>query len=248
MSGVPRGKFWTAPLAAALLLLAGSGVPPPQLGADPPGRHPAPSATAPGPQHATGTIVGTLELDRRPPRRAARRYTASAPPQTVQPLPAVVYLRGTVAGPGSRTREARGLSMVQRDSTFIPGALAVPVGTTVDFPNEDPVFHNVFSYSSAKRFDLGRYPRGESRAVTFDQPGVVRIFCEVHEHMRAAVVVTEHSFHEVVDDEGRFRLEGVPPGRHTLVAWHADLGEVERTVDVRAGEAVTLALTLSPGR
>jgi hypothetical protein len=98
--------------------------------------------------------------------------------------------------------------MTQRDTTFVPSVVAVRAGGTVDFPNGDPFFHNVFSYSSAQRFDLGRYPQGESKSVTFDEPGIVELFCEVHEFMRGAVVVTENPFHAVVAEDGRFPTIG----------------------------------------
>jgi len=108
--------------------------------------------------------------------------------------------------------------------------LVIPVGTSVDFPNQDPFFHNVFSYSSAKRFDLGRYPRGESRRVVFDRPGVVKVYCEIHQWMRSAVVVVENPFHAEVGTDGSFSIAGVPPGRYRLAVWDFDRGQ--RTVEV----------------
>jgi hypothetical protein len=120
----------------------------------------------------------------------------------------------------------------------------VGVGTTVSFPNADPFFHNVFSYSSAKRFDLGRYPRGESKQVVFEEAGIVDVFCEVHEFMRSAVVVVESPYHAIVGDDFRFVIGDVPPGEYTLVVWHADLGMVEQQVTVTAGTAVRVSIEL----
>ena len=122
--------------------------------------------------------------------------------------------------------------MAQEDTAFLPSLLVVPEGTTVRFPNHDPFFHNVFSYSGAGRFDLGRYPRGESKDVTFEEAGLLKVYCEVHESMRAAILVVENPFWAQPDAEGRFRMEGVPVGEHTLVVWHADRGEREVTVRV----------------
>jgi hypothetical protein len=100
----------------------------------------------------------------------------------------------------------------------------------VAFPNRDPFFHNVFSYSKTKRFDLGRYPRGEQKTVTFDRAGTVSIFCEIHKWMRAGVVAVENGYHVVVPADGNFSLEGVPAGTYRLTAWQAERGS--RTVDV----------------
>jgi hypothetical protein len=115
----------------------------------------------------------------------------------------------------------------------------------VAFPNRDPFFHNVFSYSGAARFDLGRYPEGESKSVTFREPGIVRVYCEVHDFMRAAVIVTENPYHARPDAEGRFRIPGVPPGTYTLVGWHADQGTVTEEVTVSEGGRVEVVLQMS---
>lgn len=191
----------------------------------------------------TGTIEGLVTLEPAPPpRRTADRYLGgTAPAHQIQTLPAVVYLVGPVGG----GRSAPGtLSMVQRDTAFVPGAVVTQVGGVVEFPNQDPFFHNVFSYSSAQRFDLGRYPQGESKSVTFDQPGIVSVFCEVHDFMRGAVVVTENPYHAVLGDDGTFRLRGVPAGEHTLAIWHPDHRPLERTVTVPAGGTYRIEVEL----
>ena len=181
-----------------------------------------------------GTIEGRVQLPSAAPRRTASRYPGAAPTsRTAQEVPAVAYIRDAVAGvPATAPANP---TLAQQDTSFSPNVLIVPVGTTVQFPNRDPFFHNVFSYSSAARFDLGRYPRGESKAVDFDEAGVVKVYCEVHESMRAAVVVVRNPFHAVVSSDGSFRIANVPAGRHTLVVWHHDGGVREVQVDVRAG-------------
>jgi plastocyanin len=126
----------------------------------------------------------------------------------------------------------------QRNETFVPYVLAVTAGSTVDFPNNDRIYHNVFSLSKAKRFDLGRYPRGQSRSVRFDRPGVVRVFCEIHSHMSAFILVFAHRYFAVTDAEGRYRIEGVPAGSYTLAVWNDGEVRARREVRVGAGDTV----------
>lgn len=116
--------------------------------------------------------------------------------------------------------------MSQKDAMFEPSVLAVPVGTTVEFPNLDPFFHNVFSYSKTKKFDLGRYPRGESQDVTFDTPGVVQIFCEIHYSMRAYVHVVTTPYAAVSNERGEFVIPDVKAGSYTLRVWQEKLPEL----------------------
>jgi plastocyanin len=123
----------------------------------------------------------------------------------------------------------------QKNETFVPYVLAVTVGSTVDFPNSDRIYHNVFSLSKAKRFDLGRYPSGQSRSVRFDRPGVVRVFCEIHSHMSAFILVFAHRYFAVTDGDGRYRIEGVPPGSYVLAVWND--GDVRARREVRVSGA-----------
>ena len=183
----------------------------------------------------TGSIEGTVSRPEQPPRRTLDRYSGSgaSASRTLQPVPIVVYIDGRVgaAAPPPVVRA----HVAQQDTAFAPPVLVVPVGTVVEFPNRDPFFHNVISFSPAKRFDLGRYPRGESKSVTFDEPGVVKVYCEVHRFMRAAVVVVENTHHAIVGKDGHFRLEGVPAGRHRLVVWDAERRPRHVEVVVAAG-------------
>jgi plastocyanin len=128
----------------------------------------------------------------------------------------------------------------QRDMAFVPHVIAVPVGTTVDFPNHDRTLHNVFSASPAKRFDLGMYDPGETRSVTFDQPGVVRLGCNAHPKMEAFVVVHANPHVAVTDEQGAYTIEGVPPGRFRARLWHETLAERETSVTVRDGQVERL--------
>ena len=125
----------------------------------------------------------------------------------------------------------------QRNEAFVPYVLAVTVGSAVDFPNSDRTYHNVFSLSKAKRFDLGRYPRGQSRSVRFDQPGIVRVFCEIHSHMSAFILVFAHPYFAVSDAEGRYRIDGVPAGTYTLALWNDGAVRARHEVRVAADAA-----------
>jgi plastocyanin len=117
----------------------------------------------------------------------------------------------------------------QRNLAFSPRVLAVQVGTTVDFPNNDRVFHNVFSFRDGKVFDLGLYPIGTMRPVTFDKPGLSRIFCNIHPNMAAYVVAVDSPYFGVSDEAGAFTLPAVPPGRYTYHAWRAGRPELTGT-------------------
>jgi hypothetical protein len=122
--------------------------------------------------------------------------------------------------------------MDQRGETFVPHVLAVAAGTVVDFPNNDGTYHSVFSLSKARRFDLGRYAQGRSKAVRFDRPGVVRVFCDTHSHMSAFILVFNHNYFDTADSLGRYQIEDVPPGTYSVVAWHEGETRVGRTVTI----------------
>jgi plastocyanin len=135
--------------------------------------------------------------------------------------------------------------MNQKDLKFIPRVLPVVVGTTVDFPNNDKTFHNVFSNSDAKKFDLGLYPSGQSRSVTFDKAGVVKILCNAHPHMEAYIVVKNHRYFSVADSRGNYTLSDVPLGKYRIEVWHPQFGT--RTVPVelvRQGEVLAINVDL----
>jgi len=117
------------------------------------------------------------------------------------------------------TREEPRPRLDQQNETFVPHVLAIVAGTTVDFPNNDRTYHNVFSLSKTKTFDLGRYAAGHSKSVRFDKPGIVRVFCDIHSHMSAFVLVFTHRYFSVADADGVFRLPNVPPGAYTVFAW-----------------------------
>jgi plastocyanin len=131
----------------------------------------------------------------------------------------VVYL-DPAPRPAFDTREEPQARMDQRNETFVPHVLAIVAGTTVDFPNSDHTYHNVFSLSKTKSFDLGRYAVGRSKTIRFDRPGIVRVFCDIHSHMSAFILVFAHRYFAVTDEEGRYRIDSVPPGTYTVMTWN----------------------------
>ena len=149
---------------------------------------------------------------------------------------AVVYLEGDFPAPV----ETPVAEIKQQELTFIPHLLPVRVGTRVEFPNLDDTYHNIFSFSPPKRFDLGRY-RADERPVpsqVFDTPGLVTLRCDIHEHMRAVILVLETPHFVVTDADGAFRIEGVPPGRYVLKAWLNSRQTLEQPVEIAAGRTV----------
>src|SRR6266436_1901915 len=150
-----------------------------------------------------------------------------------QPPLAVVYLDGSFPKPNSHPTK----QVAQKDLAFLPSLLPVQVGTRVEFPNLDDTYHNIFSYSPAKRFDLGRY-RPEERPIpseVFDVPGLVVLRCDIHKHMRGLLLVLDTPYFITTDEEGRFRLSGLPSGHYTLKAWIDSKTTREKSVDLKRG-------------
>ncbi len=132
--------------------------------------------------------------------------------------------------------------MDQRSLRFVPHVLAVQAGTTVEFANSDPLAHNVFSISPAKRFNLGLYGRGTSRRIVFDQPGVVQLLCNVHREMSGFVVVLKNPYFARSAADGSFRIAGVPAGTHRLRVWHEDMQDRMSAVVVPAAGVARVAI------
>jgi plastocyanin len=107
----------------------------------------------------------------------------------------------------------------QRNLDFYPRVLAVQTGAVVEFPNHDRVFHNVFSFHNGKKFDLGLYPTGSTKRITFDRPGISRLFCNIHPHMAAYIMAVDSPYFAVSDDAGQFTIRGLPAGTYTYHAW-----------------------------
>ena len=150
---------------------------------------------------------------------------------------AVVWLSGTPSGPVVPRR----IVLNQRNMAFLPHVLGVPVGTRVEMPNSDRVFHNVFSFKDGKRFDLGLYPVGTSKFVTFDQPGLSRIFCNIHPTMAAYVMAVDSSLVGVSDTEGKFEIAGARPGHYEYHAWRPGSEIISGSLTVSAGQEIEVA-------
>jgi len=148
----------------------------------------------------------------------------------------VVYVEG--ARPRARAAAAANPSIVMKGKTFTPRVVAVPVGGTVEFPNEDPIFHNVFSVSGENRFDLPLYKRPKSLPQTFPHAGVVRVYCNIYPQMSAVVLVRDNPYFTKAAADGTFTIEGVPAGKYKLTALHDKGGETTQDVTVPAQGAV----------
>jgi plastocyanin len=174
---------------------------------------------------AAGTVTGSVSLVEKG-RRPAKDLTE-----------VVVYVEGAKAPLGPSAA-----SMKMKGKAFTPRVAVVGVGGTVEFPNEDPIFHNVFSVSGENRFDLDLYKRPKTGRATFQHPGIVKVYCNIHPQMSAVVLVRDNPFFTRAGADGRFVLEGVPAGRYVVKAWHERAGEVSTTVTVPAEGSVQAAV------
>jgi len=195
---------------------------------------------------ADATIEGAVALPKAGGDSIApSRYQNKTPGEIGPPPPpvAVVYLEGNFP-PGDKTNLTVSPKVLQEHFRFLPGVLPVRTGTAVEFPNLDDSYHNVFSYSKAKRFDLGRYSKDEKpAAVVFDKPGVIKLFCEIHDHMRATVLVLDTPHFTRTDTNGTYRLEHLPAGKYTLKVWLDEKSQLERPVELTDGTLTRIDFT-----
>jgi plastocyanin len=188
---------------------------------------------------ASATIEGRVELPKSHSAPVqAKRYeiVTKGGVLSTQPPLAVVYLEGAFPTPGSLPRK----EVAQKDLTFIPALLPVRVGTKVEFPSFDDTYHSIFSYSPAKRFDLGRY-RPDERPIpsqVFDKPGLVTLRCDIHEHMRGLILVLNTPYFVTTDTSGHFLMSGLPAGRYTLKAWIDSTTTREKPVELKNGQTL----------
>jgi plastocyanin len=193
-----------------------------------------------------GSIRGRVELRRAaaPPERRPNVADLGSPAAVrdiSDRLTSVVYMEDAPKAPAVVPGH---VVLDQRDERFVPHVLAITTGTVVDFPNSDRIFHNVFSLSKTRPFDLGRYAAGRSKAVTFDRPGIVRVFCDIHSHMNAFILVFNHPFFALTDMDGRYRIDNVPPGTYNLVAWNEGVSSGPQPVVVPEGGEAELDFAL----
>lgn len=159
--------------------------------------------------------------------------------------PVVVFLDPVDGAPPFPTPRER-VAIDQEGARFIPSFRAIVRGQTVDMPNRDAIFHNVFSFSPSNEFDLGMYPAGESRSVTFDHPGVVKVYCSIHERMSATIWVAPTPWFAVATPAGRFSIDAVPPGRYRLRTWTERLPETEARISLAEGQRMVRDIALVP--
>ncbi len=211
-------------------------------------------ACAMGTPASAGVIRGTLRV---PANVSQSAPAANAYPGHAAALPgnhmitrglvndAVIYLESIppAVNDALATTAPPPLRLAQRDQMFAPRVVAVAAGGAVDFPNQDPIYHNVFSLSPIKRFDLGKYPKGSSRRVEFRKTGLVNVYCDIHSNMEAFIMVVPNRAYARPAANGEFALPDIPAGSYALNVWHPDLGTRTSTVEVPATGDVVVSLS-----
>jgi len=189
------------------------------------------------------TIEGTVQLPKShhaPVENERYEVVSKAGILGTEPPRAVVYL----AGDFPRSASLPSKTVRQKDLAFIPALLAIELGTKVEFPNEDDTYHNIFSYSPPKRFDLGRYPPDENPPPSqiFDKPGLVTLRCDIHDHMRGLILVLETPYFTLTDPRGHFRLTNLPAGHYLLKAWVNSKTTLQHPVELKSGVELQVKL------
>ncbi|MGJ8640178.1 MAG: hypothetical protein ACSHYA_12380 [Opitutaceae bacterium] len=181
---------------------------------------------------SAGGIEGVIELKNPKQRRATARYAGNSDDvEKPAPFVGVVYL--TQEGMDAKPPQTEPAVMAQKGLQFFPSVLPIQLGSSVKFPNQDNTYHNVFSYSPEKTFDLGRYAKDDKPPIVqFDEAGEVRVFCEVHEHMRAIILVLETPYFTATDPAGAFSIADVPPGEYTLNIWRINQRLVTKPISI----------------
>ena len=197
------------------------------------------------PLWAGGSVSGVVVLDTPKPPAVDAGYK----PQTVKPIqaedvtPAIVWVeKSGITYPKTRVNEV--VRIEQRGYQFRPAISAVQTGASADFPNQDDEFHNVFSYSKPRRFDLGRFRKNElSPRITFDKAGLVKVYCEIHQHMRCRILVLDTPWFAVTDSQGRFKITGIPAGDYQIKAMLPSEKNVQSPVVIHEGKTTQVQLT-----
>jgi plastocyanin len=195
---------------------------------------------------APGRIEGAVRLTI--PARSPLASGADAPRAVTRPAPhpgtvsdVVIFIRDL---PGAKSLPITRTRITQQDESFEPRFVAITHGSTVEFPNADPFFHNVFSLSSGSTFDLGRYKRGDSRSRVFMHPGLVKAYCHVHSQMSASILVLDNTYFTRAQADGTFDMSDVPPGSYRLSAWQERLGETQVSIHVQPGQTTQVEINL----
>ncbi len=202
-----------------------------------------PGGAAPRPAgRLEGHVTISIPVVAPPPSAAyvARRVPPAPAPQS-EVTNVVVYLKDAPRGAAVAPMRS---SILQQNETFVPHLLAITTGSTVDFPNGDPFFHDVFSLSRSGSFDLGSYPKGKSKSERFAKPGLIKVYCHLHSHMTASIMVFDHPYFTVPSAEGAFSIDDIPAGSYTVTAWHERIGESSQHVTIEAGRPVEVQFAL----
>jgi plastocyanin len=202
-------------------------------------------ATAALAQDVTGTILIKKRLTKRSVTASVSVYQRGTTvglgkdsiedPIAFEQSRVVIYLEGPAMATASKDVSSAAAQIQQLDRRFVPDLVVVPAGSTVAFPNMDPIFHNIYSLSKPKSFDLGSYDQGQTRRVVFTKPGIVEIYCHLHPNMAATVLITPNRWYARPDKNGAYRIPDVPPGQYTVVAWHKSAGFFRKTITIEAG-------------
>jgi plastocyanin len=183
---------------------------------------------------ATGSLGGIVIL---------REHSGG--PEQADRSAVVVYLAQVPGKKYAALKKARELA--QRDKSFVPGIVAITRGSTVNFPNDDKFFHNVFSLSAGNTFDLGLYSAGQSKSVTFDNAGVVDVYCNIHPSMWAQILVLDNPFFTATESDGRFELGKLPPGSYTVMARAVGGSPATQQVKIEPGKRTEISLSVVGG-
>lgn len=193
------------------------------------------------PRAARGLVVaflfafGAKNLPAQETATLSGRITLVLPPKVqVDPGGSVVFIPGLTIPGGAHPRP----SVTSKGKRFDPRILAVSAGSRVTFPNVDPIYHNAFSLSPGNTFDMGLYRKGASRDVVLQNPGIVRVYCNIHPDMASSVVVVEGNAFALVQADGSYRIAGIPPGRRDIHIWSDIAGEQVVTLNFTAGQTV----------
>lgn len=195
---------------------------------------------------SSASVTGVVRVVTRSSRRLASagaypgRTVAIAGDHDPSELPNVIVFVDASAAPG----QPMAATIRQTGEEFVPHVTAITTGSTVTFPNDDLLFHNVFSLSRAATFDLGRYPRGRAKTRRFGAAGLVKVYCHLHSHMSALIRVFDHPYFAIPDAQGRFEIDGLAPGTYTVTAWHERVGDVSTRVAVSADRPAELSFSL----
>jgi plastocyanin len=189
-----------------------------------------------------GRVVISIPVAAAPPSAAyGSRRISPAPAPASELSNVIVFLKN---GPRPAALAPMRASILQQNETFIPRTVAITTGSRVDFPNGDPFFHDVFSLSRTGAFDLGSYPKGQSKSEVFKRPGLVKVYCHLHSHMTASIMVFDHPYFAIPSTSGAFAIDNVPPGTYTVSAWHERIGENTQQVTVEDGRTAELQFSL----